>query len=54
MARTVIEHMGDNVDEFDNLDCVMAGHDEETTYEDDDVWQGTCRRCGAEMFEDKT
>ena len=28
-------------------------HDEQVTFEDDEVTQWTCRRCGAEGWEDK-
>lgn len=28
-------------------------HDVETTYEGPDGWQGECRRCGAELWEDQ-
>lgn len=27
-------------------------HDIETTYEGEDGWQGVCRHCGAELWED--
>ena len=46
--------------DYANDDCldargeVWTEHDSLTVYEDDQVWQGECRRCGAEGFEDKT
>lgn len=40
-------------DEGVHPDCLRLGHDERTDYEDDEVWQGTCQRCGAELFQDK-
>jgi hypothetical protein len=44
--------MGEEFEE--EQECgVVIDHDVEELYEDDDVWQGVCRRCGAELFEDK-
>ena len=42
--------------DWDDEDADVCGetydHDEETTYEGDDVYQWTCRRCGAEGWEE--
>jgi hypothetical protein len=34
------------------IECDHANYD--TTYEDEDVWQGVCTDCGAELEDDKT
>jgi hypothetical protein len=53
MAREEIVHMGDEIAE-ENEDCLAVGHDEVMDFEDEDVWQGHCARCGAELFEDRS
>ena len=41
-------------EELDGPDDVRAviGHDEETVYEDAELYQWNCKRCGAEGWED--
>lgn len=44
--------MGDEF-EYEPDDCLSMGHAEVTDYEDEDVWQGHCSRCGAELYGEK-
>jgi len=41
--------------EADKYSCIWPypEHDYETTYEDDEIWQGVCSRCGAQAEEMK-
>lgn len=41
------------IDDDDDDECERLGHDDETVYEDEEVLQWTCRRCGAEGWDDK-
>lgn len=45
--------MPDDEDDFGCGESVQD-HEQETVYEDDEIWQGTCTRCGAELWEDKS
>jgi len=50
----VADGTGDEYECIDADDEVWPEHDYATIHDDEESWQGECRRCGAEGYEDKT